>query len=86
MALTDRLDKRPVSRHGLPCSVGQLLQTLEGEELEALQIMLGDPHKRDGWTATDIWTALTAEGYKVGYQTINRHRGGKCRCNQGGDQ
>lgn len=82
MSLSERVTETPERRHGLPCSVGQLLNTLEGPELEALITMLGDPEKRDGWSAGDIYKALTDEGYTVGYQTIGRHRGGKCRCSR----
>ena len=67
--------------HGTPCSVGALLDQLEGAELEALQTMLGTPEKR-GWSQAEIYKALTAEGYEVGLQTINRHRGGQCRCSK----
>ena len=80
MALSDRItEARPAPIHGYPCSVGALLDTLEGDELEALKVMLGTREK-PGWSAADIYAALTDEGYKVGHQTINRHRGGKCRC------
>lgn len=80
MALSDRVnEKRPATIHGYPCSVGKLLAELEGEEREALLLMLGTPEHR-GWAASDIYDALLAEGHKVGYQTVNRHRGGKCRC------
>lgn len=80
MALSDRVnEKRPAPIHGYPCSVGTLLATLKGEELEALRLMLGTK-ERPGWSAADIYATLTAEGYAVGHQTINRHRGGKCRC------
>lgn len=79
MALADRLNTPPKPMHGLPCSVGVLLDTLQGDELDALRTMLGNNQQR-GWGASDIWRALTDEGYEVGLQTINRHRGGKCRC------
>lgn len=81
MALSDHLATgRPATIHGKPCSVGTLLATLQGAELEALLTMLGDPAKRDGWNASEIYDALVAEGYEVGRQSINRHRGGRCRC------
>lgn len=83
MSLAQRITEdvpRPV--HGLPCSVGSLLNTLEGPELDALITMLGDPQKRNGWSAGAIYEALTAEGYEVGQQTISRHRRGRCRCAQ----
>lgn len=79
MSLSKRIAERPPSKHGMPCSVAVLLNTLEGEELEALLLMLGTDES-PGWTAGDIYDALAAEGYKVGYQSINRHRGRKCRC------
>lgn len=78
MALADMMQP-PAKGPGLPCSVGALLNTLDGDELAALQTMLGTP-ERPGWTASQVYQALTAEGYSVGYQTINRHRGGNCRC------
>ena len=82
MALSDRLNQRPTSTHGKPCSVGKLLDELDGAELDALQTMLGTPEQR-GWAEGEIYDALIAEGYVVGRQSINRHRGGRCRCNQG---
>lgn len=79
MSLANRVRTPPAAMHGLPCSVAVLLDTLKGDELEALRIMLGTPEKR-GWSQRDIYEALTAEGHEVGYQSINRHRGGQCRC------
>lgn len=79
MALADRLTTPPAPKHGYPCSVGVLLDTLDQDDRDALLTMLGTPERR-GWSASDIYDALIAEGHKVGLQTINRHRGGKCRC------
>jgi hypothetical protein len=75
VALADRLVPEPVNR----CSLGKLLDELEGGELAALKVMLGT---RDawGWTAPDIYEALKDEGHSVGFKAINKHRGGKCRC------
>lgn len=79
MALSERLANPPRTHTGTPCSVGVLLDALEGDELAALQEMLGTQDQR-GWSQDAIYDALTAEGYEVGRQSINRHRGGKCRC------
>lgn len=76
MALADRLNNTPQRITGLPCSVGALEDRLQGEEREALDAML---HSL-GWSAERIYAALTAEGYDVGRQTINRHRSRACRC------
>lgn len=79
MALVDHLSQQPVPKHGHPCSVGVLLDTLEGAERDALVTMLGTQEVR-GWPAPAIWNACKAEGHTLGLQSINRHRGGKCRC------
>lgn len=83
MALADRLENRRPVIHGTPCSMGVLLDTLEGDELAALKVMLGDPTKRDGWTASEIYAALVAEGHTVGRSTIGKHRRRQCRCFMG---
>lgn len=77
MSLADRTPPTPST--GLPCSVGALLTRLDGTELAAFQSMLGTPEQR-GWSATAIYDAVRAEGYDIGLQSVNRHRGRKCRC------
>jgi hypothetical protein len=77
MALKDRVQAGPSATiHGLPCSIGDLIGRLEGDELAALNAMLYDL----GWNAGQVYDALRDEGYSVGRQSINRHRGRKCRC------
>lgn len=81
MSLSARLDNPPPPGiTGLPCSVGALRQELPTDEQAALDRMLYDL----GWSATRVLTALTEEGYKVGHQTINKHRRGLCRCGKDG--
>ena len=81
MSLSDRVKTPPRRNTGFDCSVGRLLDTLEDDELAALIEMLGTPEKR-GWSQSDIYDALTAEGHEVGRQTINRHRAQACRCSK----
>jgi hypothetical protein len=76
MALTDRLDSTPQRIHGLPCSVGALLDKLPPDEADALSQMMGPL----GWSAARIYEALAVEGHEVGRQTIGRHRSRSCRC------
>ena len=83
MALSDRVNQHSPVMHGLPCSIGALLERLEGDERDALLTMLGTPERR-GWSQHQIYDALTAEGYQVGRQTVNRHRARHCRCFSGG--
>lgn len=76
MALVDRIkDDAPERKHGLPCSVGKLLEDLPADEADALRHMLGN-----GWSMTQIYEAVTNEGHQIGMQTINRHRSRACRC------
>jgi hypothetical protein len=76
MALSDKLDQAPRRSAGIPCSVGALEDKLDGKEADALYAML---HTL-GWSATRVYETLSAEGYEVGRQTINRHRSRGCRC------
>ena len=79
MALADRVQSKPARRHGIPCSVGVLLDSLPPDEVAALETML-----TSGWSQAEIFDAITSEGHQVGRQTINRHRSQACRCYQGG--
>ena len=79
MSLADRVQSKPARRHGIPCSVGELLDSLPADETAALEQML-----TGGWSQAEIHAAVTAEGHYVGRQTINRHRSQACRCYQGG--
>lgn len=81
MALAERISNRTPNVTGKPCSIGALLEQLadKPEELAALRTMLGT-RERPGWSQAEIYDALSAEGYVVGRQTVNRHRGGQCRC------
>lgn len=77
MALAERLTTTPQRKPtGLPCSVGQLLDTLPTDEADALEQMMGPL----GWSASRIYEALASEGHEVGRQTIGRHRSRACRC------
>lgn len=79
MALADRLDEVEEKGPGLPCSVGVLLRTLDPDDVATLETLLGT---KDNWgeTAQYIFDVLRADGHRVAYQTINKHRGEKCRC------
>lgn len=76
MALSDRLSTPRPSFHGTPCSIGTLLDQLDGDELAAFKTML---ESRD-WNATMVYDACRDEGYVIGRQSVNRHRRGACRC------
>lgn len=77
MSLSDRVAEGPAPVvHGSPCSVGVLHDVLPPDEAKALEQMLND----SSWSATQVYEVLRTEGYTVGRQTVNRHRGKRCRC------
>jgi hypothetical protein len=87
VSLAQRVTQRPETIHGYPCSVGALIDSLEGEELAALQLILygraGLTEPRAGcrgWTEKQVFAAVTDEGYSVAKSQINEHRGKRCRC------
>ena len=83
MSLADLAYDRIKPRTGTPCSVGTLIDQLDGTERDALLFMLyGDTRARGGhgWPQSAIYTALVQEGHVVSQQQINRHRSGQCRC------
>lgn len=79
MALADRVDQIKSKGPGIPCSVGTLLETLEPDDAATLRQLLGTKEQW-GEPAQVIFDVLRAEGHRVSFQTINRHRGEKCRC------
>lgn len=77
MALTERTP--PVNLRTGKCSIGVLLETLEGAELD----WLDDKLDADPRFVTHAWIAeqLTDEfGRRYGQDTVGRHRNGKCAC------
>jgi hypothetical protein len=70
-------------RTGTPCSVGHLLNTLNGDDQDALLLILyGEERQRGGRgrPASEVFRLVTAAGHDVSQQQINRHRSGACRC------
>lgn len=90
MSLSSRINERPDTIQGYPCSVANLLAEAEAkgpEELAALQrIMYGKAGLTEpragcrGWTEREIFDLVTSEGYEVARSQINTHRGKACRC------
>lgn len=77
MAIADRIKQDPPpALGGLPCSIGNLFKTLPESEQAALTAMLYELN----WNATQVYDALRDEGHEVGRQSVNRHRGKRCRC------
>ena len=79
MALSDRIKQpAPAPVHGSPCSIGEVYRKVASSKTEtkALDELLYGLN----YNAAQVFDVLTAEGYTIGRQSINRHRGRKCRC------
>ena len=77
MALADRKTvSGPV--HGTPCSIGNVYRAVADDpvELAELNAILYE----EGNTQRQVFEYLTGDGYTVGFQTPNKHRGKNCRC------
>lgn len=63
---------------GPPCSVAEALAALPKSERDKLNSWLNNPRKTD----KGVWEQLTKAGFRVGFQTVGRHRRGKgeCKC------
>lgn len=65
--------------HGAPCSLGQVYRDHldDAEEIDALDTLLYE----EGNDSGVVWRELHVAGYTtVARSTVNKHRGGRCRC------
>lgn len=71
------------TRTGLPCSMADTLAIIAANDPELhddLSHWLAGEGPR--WSDTEVHRALQDLGYRVGRQTVGRHRRGDCRCGQ----
>lgn len=80
MALKDRTTHvAPPPIHGKRCSIGAVYEAVATDpvELRELNAILYE----EGNVQAQVYEYLTQSGgFKVGFQTVNKHRGGNCRC------
>lgn len=79
MSLADQRNKaRDKRQTGTPCSIGEVYRKLadQPDEIVELNALLYE----DGLSGREVYEDLTADGHKVGSQSVNRHRGRDCRC------
>lgn len=63
-------------KQGAYCTMGSLLESLNEEDRQTLNDVMGDYT----WTGVRIANVLQQQGYKIGYWVVNRHRSGMCQC------
>jgi len=80
MSLAEKLSATPRTDSGLPCGVAKLLSLIEGEDLEALELLMSQPSSATTVSNRQIHDILLSEGYDVAFSSISTHRRRQCRC------
>lgn len=65
---------------GLPCGLGALLRTLEGDDREALEIVLKARALPRKISNKQVHEFLVSEGFDVAFASVRNHRTEQCRC------
>lgn len=85
MSLAEKLREATRTGPGLPCGVAVLLESLEGEDKQALELIFSTKSVRGTVPNTKIHKILISEGYDIAFASIRLHRGQRCRCFTGAD-
>lgn len=80
MSLADKLKEATRTGPGLPCGVSVLLESLQGEDKQALEFIFATKSERGTIPNTKIHKILISEGYDIAFASIRLHRGQRCRC------
>lgn len=76
MALADHDAAAPRKPSGTPCSVQELLDSLDEDDRATLHSWMYEL----GYSQEVIYASIRSSGRSCGKQTINRHRARACRC------
>lgn len=77
MALQQRNRVQP-AMHGKPCSISLVYEAVAGDPIELAElnlILYGEENNQ-----AQVFKYLTDDGYAIGFQSVNNHRGKSCRC------
>jgi hypothetical protein len=85
MSLADKLKEATRTGPGLPCGVAVLIDTLEGEDRQALELIFSTKSVKGTIPNTKIHKILISEGYDIAFSSIRHHRSQVCRCYTGQD-
>ena len=83
MSLADKLKEATRTGPGLPCGVAVLIETLEGEDRKALEIIFSTKSVRGTVPNTKLHKILISEGHDIAFASIRHHRAQACRCYTG---
>ncbi len=85
MSLAEKLKEATRTGPGLPCGVSVILESLKGEDKEALELIFSTKSVRGTIPNTKLHKILISEGYDIAFASIRHHRAQACRCYTGGD-
>lgn len=85
MSLASKLTTATRSQTGLPCGVAKLFSELQGEDKEALEIVLNTPTGGGAISNRQIHEILMSEGHDIAFSSVSLHRRKQCRCFVGKD-
>jgi hypothetical protein len=85
MGLAEKFKEATRSAPGLPCGIAKLLDSLDGEDREALEIIFSTKSVPGTIPNTKIHEILLSEGHDIAFASIRLHRGQRCRCYVGKD-
>ena len=85
MSLAEKLKEATRTGPGLPCGVAVLIETLEGEDRKALEIIFSTKSVRGTVPNTKLHKILISEGHDIAFASIRHHRAQACRCYTGQD-
>lgn len=80
MSLAKKISELKPVGPGLPCGIGKILLQLEGEDREALNMLVKSPYVSGGVSNRMIFDLLDSEGYKIALASVRLHRSKQCRC------
>ena len=80
VSLAEKLKEATRTGPGLPCGVAVLLESLQGEDKEALDLIFSTKSVRGTIPNTKIHKILISEGHDIAFASIRLHRGQRCRC------
>jgi hypothetical protein len=83
MSLAEKLKEATRTGPGLPCGVAVLLESLEGEDKKALELIFSTKSIRGTVPNTKLHKILISEGYDIAFASIRHHRAQACRCYTG---
>lgn len=85
VSLAEKLKEATRTGPGLPCGVAVLLESLQGEDKEALELIFSTKSVKGTIPNTKIHKILISEGHDIAFASIRHHRAKACRCFTGAD-